>query len=310
MASISAAAPLVTACQGTNSQQRPDAAIRELLQTPEKRLDYLRAKLSLDRLVDPTTNSRAVKSEVDRLANAALQLGGRGASDVVRLAAIRNVIYEPGPWNDHCPFSYDLSDPYGANVRSKLLSSYLDTRRGNCVSMPILFLILADRLDLDVSLSLAPLHVFIRYQPVGGLPVNLETTSGAFPAREAWYREKLPMTDLAVANGVYLQSLTRKEGVALMATTVMESLMDQARYQDVINVAGAILEANPLDVQTMVRQGSAYGELLRTEFYVPYPTPDLIPPDLHSRYLELDGMNQGLFARAEALGWAPTEVAP
>lgn len=35
----------------------------------------------------------------------------------------------------------------------KLLSRYLDSRRGDCVSMPILFLILADRLGLDVSLS-------------------------------------------------------------------------------------------------------------------------------------------------------------
>ncbi|HYC74668.1 transglutaminase family protein [Brevundimonas sp.] len=274
------------------------------------RLDYLHAKIALDRLVDPGINARTVRTEIERMATAARDLAGHGASDIYRLAAVRNVIYEAGPWNDHRPFGYDHDDPYGQNVNNKLLSSYLETRRGNCVSMPTLFLILADRLELDVALSVAPLHVFVRYRPTEGLPVNLETTSGALPAREAWYREKLPMTDLAVATGAYLRSLPRKEGVALMATTVMESLTDQARYQDAINVAEVILEAHPLDVQTMVHQGSVYGELLRTEFYTPYPTPDLIPPNLRARYRALDHMNQTLFARAEALGWTPTEVAP
>lgn len=311
LALLGASAPGFAGCQqSTRGNHTPAAAVRKVLAVPEGRLDYLRAKLTLDRLIDPSINTRAVNSEIARMVSAARELGGRGASDIYRLAAVRNVIYEAGMWNDQRPFSYDHNDPYGQNIRNKLLSTYLDTRRGNCVSMPTLFLILADRLNLEVALSVAPLHVFVRYHPVDGLPVNLEATSGALPAREAWYREKLPMTDLAVVNGVYLRSLTRKEGVALMATTFMESLMDRARYQDAIDVAEVILEVHPLDVQTMVRQGSAYGELLRKEFYAPYPTPDLIPPNLHARYRALDQMNQNLFARAEALGWAPTEVAP
>lgn len=309
LASLGASAPIFSACQQSPDRLNPGAAVREVLAAPEGRLDYLRAKLTFDRLIDPTVNVKAVKSQIERMVGAARQLGGRDASDVYRLAAVRNVIYEAGAWNDQRPFSYDHNDPYGQNIRNKLLSSYLETRLGNCVSMPTLFLILADRLEVNVALSVAPLHVFVRYNRAQGLPVNLEATSGALPAREAWYREKLPMTDLSVANGVYLRSLSRKEGVALMATTVMESLMDQARYQDAIDVADVILEANPLDVQTMVRQGSAYGELLRNEFYTPYPTPDLIPPNLHARYRILDQMNQNLFAKAEALGWAPTEVA-
>jgi hypothetical protein len=40
-----------------------------------------------------------------------------------------------------------------ADVRDKLISTYLATRRGNCVSMPILVLLVGERMGLDLSLS-------------------------------------------------------------------------------------------------------------------------------------------------------------
>ncbi len=239
---------------------------------------------------------------------AAQALAGAGADDVRKLAAVRTVIYQPGSWNDQRPFAYDLADPYGQNLSSKLLSTYLSTRRGNCVSMPILFLILADRLGVNVALSTAPLHVFLKFTDAAGKVTNLEATSGALPARDQWYREKLPMTDQAVASGIYLQTLSRKESVALMATTVMEHLMDQGRYQAVIEVADVILAHSPRDAETMVRRGSAFARLLDEEFYIPYPTEDLVPPHLHGRYGELESANQQAFAQAEALGWTPTQI--
>lgn len=286
----------------------PAGAIRELLAMPDAQLDYGMAKLALDRLVDSTLDQSAIATEVDRIAAAAGALAGSGADEVRKLAAVRTVIYQPGAWNDNRPFAYDHADPYGQNLRSKLLSVYLSTRRGNCVSMPILFLILADRLGVNVALAEAPLHVFVRYTAADGKPVNLEATSGALPARDQWYREKLPMTDLAASNGVYLRTLSRKESVALMANTVMEHLMDQARYGEAVEVANAILEAYPLDVQTLVRQGTAYAHLLDEEFHKPYPSADLVPPSLHGRYRELATLNEQAFARAEALGWTPTEI--
>ena len=69
---------------------------------------------------------------------------------------------ESGPLNVDSaynrPFTYDLKDPLGQQVRSKMLSTYVRTRKGNCVSMPVLFLIVADRLGLKVRLAAAPLN--------------------------------------------------------------------------------------------------------------------------------------------------------
>jgi hypothetical protein len=123
--------------------------------------------------------------------------------------------------------------------------------------MPILFLILADRLGLDMALAEAPLHMFVRWRDESGGTLNLETTSGAHPARDAWFRHNMPMTDLALANGLYMRSLGRREGVTLMAHTLLESLMVQSRYGDVIEVADVILGHGRRDVYAMLKKATA-----------------------------------------------------
>lgn len=281
----------------------PAESVRSILAVPDSQLDYARAKLAFDRIIDTSFNADATFAEVERLATHATALAGAGANDAAKLAAVRRVIYTSGAWNGNRPFSYDLADPLGQNVRNKLLSTYLATRRGNCVSMPILFLLVGERMGLNLSLSTAPIHVFVRYTDPAGREMNLETTSGGHPARTLWYRQQMPMSDRAVASGLYLRTLTRREAVALMATTVMDFLMGERRYQEAIEVGEIILQHNPRDALTMVHVGSADAELMRTEFVERYPDPALIPPAMRARYAMLAQRNRQMFQAAEALGW-------
>jgi hypothetical protein len=138
---------------------------------------------------------------------------------VAKLSALRRVIYESGAWNGGRPFAYDHADPLGQNVRNKLIATYLATRRGNCVSMPVLVLIVGERMGLNLALSTAPLHIFLRHTEESGREINLEATSGAHPARTLWYRQNLPMTDRAIESGLYMRTLSRWEAVAHMAST-------------------------------------------------------------------------------------------
>lgn len=285
----------------------PADAVRAMLALPDSQLDYARAKLAFDRIVDPSINVEAILAEIARLADRATALAGPHATDLAKLAALRRVIYESGAWNGNRPFSYDLTDPLGQNVRNKLLSTYLATRRGNCVSMPILMLLVGERMGLNLALSTAPLHVFVRYADPAGREMNIEATSGGHPARTIWYRQQMPMSDRAIASGLYIRTLTRREGIALMATTVVEFLMSERRFQGAIDVGAVIIETNPRDAMTMVQVGTAYANLLNAEFVERYPVPALIPPPLRGRYATLAGRNQQLFQAADALGWQPVQ---
>lgn len=283
----------------------PAAIVRSVLSLPDDQLNYGRAKLAFDRIVDPSLNVDATLAEIDRLAQSANALAGADASRSSRLSALRRAIYESGAWNRGRPFSYDHADPLGLNVRNKLISTYLATRRGNCVSMPILFLIVGERMGLNLALSTAPLHMFLRYTEESGREINLEATSGGHPARTLWYRQNLPMTDRAIESGLYMRTLSRREAVSHMASTVVDFLMSEGRNQEAVEAAEVILQHYPRDGYTLVKLGTAYAELMRIEFIERFPTPALIPPPLRLRYMMLAQRNQASFQAAEALGWEP-----
>jgi regulator of sirC expression with transglutaminase-like and TPR domain len=292
-----------------------DAAqtIRAVLETPDAALDLAKAKLTFDKIVDSSIDVAATLKQLDQMTATVRSMAGPNASPIQKLAAVRKFIYVDGDWNGHRPFQYDLSDPLGHKIANKLLPTYLATRRGNCVSMPVLFIILADRLGLPVTASTAPQHIFAKFTDADtGKIMNIEATSGGLPARDAWYRDKMPMSDEAVKNGVYLKTLSRKETVAVMAEIVIEQFMVAKRYHDVIAVSDLITKQNPSFVYAILDRGSAYAGLIETEFKAKYPTPRDIPAALLPTYRYYEEQNRLAFEKAEALGWRDTdgEAAP
>lgn len=280
------------------------ATVRSVLATPDPEIDFGTAKLTFDKLVTPALDVAATLKQLDAISQTVKRMAGPFASNRVKLTAIRSYLYESGDWNERRPYQYDMTDPKGRKLSNRLLASYLDGRRGNCVTMPILFLILADRMQLPVALSRAPLHFFIRYtDDVTGQTINLETTSGAYPARDAWIREQMPMTDHAIANGLYLRALTRRETLAAMAAVVVEADLERQRFQEGVEIADIILEHDPTFAYMLAKRGGAFAEQIETEFVRKYPTPTDIPPALRPRYRMLQERNLADFAKAEALGW-------
>jgi len=216
---------------------------------------------------------------------------------------LQRYIYQPGPWNGDNAFSYDHDDPYGLNVRNKLLSDYIQDSRGNCITMPFLFIILGQRLGLDVVPAMVPLHVSVKFTDDAGKTWNLEATSGAGAARDQHYRDLLPITDEAVANGVFLTPLTNEQSVAVIAAVVVEELIAEGRYHDAMAVADTLIEHYPMFAYIMVKKATAAYHLLRTEFHEKYPTAQDVPEDQRPYLAYLQRVNQGMFDRAESLGW-------
>ena len=216
--------------------------VRSILAGPESKIDFAQAKLAIDKLVDPSTDVDGTRRKLDAMTSAAAAFTGPKATDIAKLRAVRKYIYEAGPWNDYRAFKYDLADPLGLKMEHKTLSNYLSTHLGNCVSMPVLFLVLVDRMGVHVTLSTAPNHLFLKYvDDAQGTTLNIEATSGGNPARDTWIRQQFPMSDRAVASGVYLKTLSRREAVAAMAELVLEHDLLIGRYRDAVKVAAVIL---------------------------------------------------------------------
>jgi regulator of sirC expression with transglutaminase-like and TPR domain len=276
-----------------------------LLQQDHSGTDLAHIKFQIDHLVDASTDPKVGLAEIDRMVADLQKIIPPGADAWTNVDALRRFVYVAGPWNDNRPFAYDHDDPYGKDITNKLLSDYLADRRGNCITMPILFTILGQRLGLDMTLAAAPSHFLVKFTDDTGHIWNLEATSGAGRARDQHYRDLMPISDLSLSSGIYLQPLTHEETIAVMADLAVEKLIADGRNDDAMRVADAILKRYPLSVHAMIQKGSASYLLLKAECHEIYLSPAEVPESLRQRLALLQSVNQTIFNQAEALGWQP-----
>jgi regulator of sirC expression with transglutaminase-like and TPR domain len=274
--------------------------LQAILHKPDDQIDLARTKLAIDKMVDPSIDVEATLRQIDAMVAAIKAMPEFGTDNLV---ALRRYVYEAGPWNGSRPFQYDLADPLGRELKSKLLPSYLASKKGNCVSMPLLIIVLGQRLGLDVTAATAPTHLFVKLKTDDLGWINLEATSGAKPARDVWIRQQMPMSDQALASGVYMQPLTKKETVAEMAVVIAENYFQRQEYEQSIAIADVILRYYPKAVDTMILKGVAYGKLANARLAGNYPSPDSVPERYRAYFAYLSDNNRAWFAKAEALGW-------
>ena len=254
-------------------------------------------------MADPAADVAAAATELDRLTQALRGMTPGTQTSAEKLAVLRRFIYEAGPWNDNRPFAYDMSDPLGKQPANRYLHNYLTSRRGNCITMPVLFTILGKRVGLDLTLAEAPLHLLVKYTDDSGAEWNLEPTSGGGFVRDSHYRKELPMTDKAVAEGAYLRALPPEEAVAMIVLQAAETHMRAGRYEQAVIASDVLLRHFPRFAHAMVVKGSSYSMILRRDIIAKYKRESEMTPEVKAYADTLYAENVAAFAEAEALGW-------
>ncbi|MDC6170496.1 transglutaminase family protein [Paucibacter sp. XJ19-41] len=284
------------------------ATVRQILQSPDADIDLARAKLMIDRMIDSSTDLERTQVQLDGMVRELRSMLPAGASKRLTMDALRFHMYKASPWNGNRPFTYDLDDPLGTNVRNKLLTTYLATRKGNCVSMPLLFIILGQKLGIDVTAAAAPNHLFVKYRDDKGKLFNLETTSSAGFTRDEWMRQQFPMTDEAIASGIYMRPLTKKETVIVMVSTLLEFYDTQGLQDQRIAMAKLALEHSSKDVSLLLHEHQAYFAKWKQDFTSKYPTPNDIPTEKRALFSMYEERMNTLLHQAYALGWRPRDL--
>ncbi|MDR1199302.1 MAG: hypothetical protein LBK94_09905 [Prevotellaceae bacterium] len=115
----------------------------------------------------------------------------------------------------HAPFEYNFDDFAGQKEWSNMfVSTLMETKKGNCHSLPFLYKMIMDELKQDAYLSLAPNHIYIKVQNKRAGWYNIELTCGDFPT-DAWLMSSGYIHIDALRNGIYMDTLSSKQAVAL-----------------------------------------------------------------------------------------------
>ncbi len=122
------------------------------------------------------------------------------------------------PENNQKPYSYDFEDFLGEkDFSSTFVTRILKDEKGNCLSLPLLYKSIAQKMNAEAKLTLGPSHAWIRHIDEEGNWVNVELTSGQFPT-DGILMTELDIKREAIQTGAYFKPLSDKETVAFLLT--------------------------------------------------------------------------------------------
>lgn len=289
--------------QGASAKPASVSVVRDLLRQPEETIDLAKAKLTIDRMFDHSGTARPEQTLrlIEEWADKVRARVPPGASGQRTMDALVSTLYESGAWNDFRPFSYDYDTPPGSPDLS--LSTYLATRKGQCVTMPTLVAALGQKLGLHVTLTTAPYHMMAKYgDDTIGQWVNLEATTGR-RYDDGSYIDSMQIPEIGVVKGTYLRPHAPREAVALLVTASLGPVYKTYPADFVLGLTEAVLEANPLDVMAMVIRADAYYMLAKERHLSRFPSVHLMPPAVLGEFNALVQQNRHWLAKAESLGW-------
>ncbi|AZB11000.1 hypothetical protein EG344_20270 [Chryseobacterium sp. G0162] len=99
----------------------------------------------------------------------------------------------------------------GVKDYSKMfVSKLMKSNTGQCHSMPLLYLILAEQIGAEAFLVMSPNHSYIRYMDDSREMISLELTNGMFSANSFVLNSGYIKSE-ALQNKLYMQNLSKKE---------------------------------------------------------------------------------------------------
>jgi hypothetical protein len=106
---------------------------------------------------------------------------------------------------------YDFNDFLGEqDYRNTFVAKLLQTNSGQCRSMPLLYLCIAEQLQTKAWLALAPQHSFIKFVDKKGNLSNFEATNG-HTVSTTWLLQCNAISSIALKNKTYLDTLSSRK---------------------------------------------------------------------------------------------------
>ena len=159
----------------------------------------------------------------------------------------------------HLPFKYDFDDPFGKKDWSKMfVTKLLSDKSGQCHSLPLLYLMLANELDIKAWMSYSPQHSYVKLQGDKGIWYNYETTNGNYSA-DSWVLSSGLVKSEALKSGIYMDTLTRRETIATTLADLAKGYAIKFGFDKfVLDCVNKALEYHPNNVYALQIKADYY----------------------------------------------------
>ena len=191
------------------------ANIQQILELPEQQIDTGYAALVFAKEIYPELDVVAYSSRLNQLVAAARkEIARYGKDDPDSVIRVLNSYY-----HFTSKAAYDFSPGGRDNRANYFINGIMDTKKGQCVTMPMLYMAIAQRLGYPVYAVEAPEHTFLRFVDPS-LSVNIQNieVSGRQigSPTNAQYVHDFNISERGIKSGAYLRTLTRRQWLGIL----------------------------------------------------------------------------------------------
>lgn len=204
----------------------------------------------------------------------------------------------------HYPVKYNYEDYQSKiNFDSHFVTTLMRTNKGQCVSMPLYYLVLAEEMGAEAFWSFSPKHSFVKIQDEQGLWYNLELTCKAVLS-DAHYINNSYIKAEALQNRIYLEPLDKTNIIAHMLLELARGYFDKYGYDDfylkcidtALQYSNNNVDALILKSEYQTRLTLVLGHLLNA------PNPDIMKEKSPEAYKHYELM-QARYREVDAMGY-------
>lgn len=183
---------------------------------------------------------------------------------------------------------YDFDDYMGEKNWSKMfVTKLLTTGKGQCHSLPLLYLAIAEQLGAKAYLSLSPEHSFIQFFDQNGYRYNFETTNGNL-VTHTWLMQSTYINATALKNRTYLDTLSSRRLYAQLLSDLLQNYINKIGLDETaMQITDKILSMDSGNVAALMTQANYYTFVARDKLkQAGYPSINQLPnyPDAYQAY--------------------------
>lgn len=236
---------------------RPPIKGADRVQIADDGIDVGRTALLLGREIEPAIDVDAYSARIDDLAAQVRELNGGSPDPDRRIRALNTVLYQ------QAGFRADRNLSLQRKPEQYHLHHVLETKQGNCLSLPILYVAVAQRLDWPVHLVHVPDHTFVRYVARSFGEANIETTSGGGFVSDDRYARDFRVSDTGLESGAYLRALTHRESLGDLHEINAITLGRRGRLLEAIEHFDRAVQYNPRLVTAWANLAAAHAMMAK-----------------------------------------------
>ncbi|MEK9628883.1 MAG: SUMF1/EgtB/PvdO family nonheme iron enzyme [Nitrospinota bacterium] len=239
--------------QNLNSENSIEKELIRISGQPDSEIDLFETLLLISRHWDPSLQTEPLRREINNLVLDAKK-GISGDSQTI-IDTLRNAI--------HTKAGYRYTEQVDAsgipiNKEELFLHGMLKTKRGYCMNLSLLYLILGQKLDLPLYGVPLPNHFFARYKK-GNQQINIEATEMGITLPNSFYRQRyLPPSEKN--SSYFLSNLNHKQSLGAYFSNVGMVYYQNKKIERAVFYLNLSTKINPGSIDAQNNLANIYSE--------------------------------------------------